>query len=91
MSDKNPAGVYQKKNGYWEYRFGIVVNGKTVVKRKSTNEFGNKLRTKREAIAAREAAMVAARTERMVKPKPARRLVKEVFQEFCAEGRKDRA
>ena len=91
MSDKNPAGVYQKKHGYWEYRFGIVVNGKTVVKRKSTDEFGNKLKTKREAIAAREAAMVAARTERMVRPKPARRLVKEVFQEFCAEGRKDRA
>lgn len=91
MSDKNSAGVYQKKNGYWEYRFGIVVNGKTVVKRKSTDDFGNKLRTKREAIAAREAAMVAARTERLVKPKPARRLVKEVFQEFCAEGRKDRA
>ena len=91
MPDKNSAGVYQKKNGYWEYRFGIVVNGKTVVKRKSTDEFGNKLKTKREAIAAREAAMVAARTERMVKPKPVRRLVKEVFQEFCAEGRKDRA
>ena len=65
MSDRNSAGIYQKKNGYWEYRFGIVVGGKTVVKRKSTDEQGNKLRTKREAIAAREAAMVAARTERI--------------------------
>ena len=91
MSGKSTAGVYQRKDGYWEYRFGIVINGKTVVKRKSTDEFGNKLKTKREAIAAREAAMVAARTERMVKPKPARRLVKEVFEEFCGEGRKDRA
>ncbi len=91
MSDRNSAGVYQKKNGYWEYRFGIVVGGKTVVKRKSTDEQGNKLRTKREAIAAREAAMVAARTARTTKPKPVRRTVKEVFEEFCADGRKDRA
>ena len=91
MSDRNSAGVYQKKNGYWEYRFGIVVGGKTVVKRKSTDEQGNKLRTKREAIAAREAAMVIARTERTTKLTPIRRTVKEVFEEFCAEGRKDRA
>ena len=91
MSDRNSAGVYQKKNGYWEYRFGIVVNGKTIVKRKSTDEQGNKLRTKREAIAAREAAMVVARTERTIKPKPIRRTVKEVFAEFCADGRRDRA
>ena len=91
MSDRNSAGVYQKKNGYWEYRFGIVVSGKTIVKRKSTDEHGNKLRTKREAIAAREAAMVTARKERTEKPKPVRRTVREVFDEFCADGRKDRA
>lgn len=91
MSDRNSAGVYQKKNGYWEYRFGIVVSGKTIVKRNSTDEHGNKLRTKREAIAAREAAMVTARKERTEKPKPVRRTVREVFDEFCADGRKDRA
>ncbi len=91
MSKQGNAGVYQRKDGYWEYRFGVVVNGKTIAKRKSTDELGNKLKTKRDAIAAREAAIVAVRTERLVKPKPARRLVKEVFEEFCAEGRKDRA
>lgn len=91
MAKKDSAGVYQKKDGYWAYRFGIVVGGKTIVKRKYTDEFGNKLKTKRDAIAAREAAMVAVRTERINKPKPARRTVKEVFEEFCAEGRKDRA
>lgn len=91
MADPKSAGVSQKKNGYWEYRFGVVVNGKTIVKRKSTDELGNKLKTKREAIAAREAAIVAVRTERVQKPQPARRTVEEVFGEFCAEGRKDRA
>lgn len=66
MSKKDSAGVYQKKDGYWAYRFGIVVGGKTIVKRKYTDEFGNKLKTKREAIVAREAAMVAVRSERML-------------------------
>ena len=91
MSKQGNTGVYQRKDGYWEYRFGVVVNGKTIARRKSTDELGNKLKTKRDAIAAREAAIVAARTERLAKPKPARRTVKEVFGEFCAEGRKDRA
>ena len=80
MSSKDSTGVYQKANGYWEYRFGVLVNGKTVFKRKSTDENGNKLKTKREAIAAREAALVAIRTERTKKPAPARRLVKELFE-----------
>ena len=91
MSKQGNTGVYQRKDGYWEYRFGVVVNGKTIARRKSTDELGNKLKTKRDAIAAREAAIVAARTECLAKPKPARRTVKEVFGEFCAEGRKDRA
>ena len=85
------TGVYRKKNGCWEYRFGVVVGGKTVYKKKSTDEHGNKLLTKSAAIAARDAAMVAVRQERTEKPKLARRMVKEVFEEFCAEGRKDRA
>ena len=91
MPKLDDTGVYRKKNGCWEYRFGVVVGGKTVFKKKSTDEYGNKLTTKSAAVAAREAAIVAARTERLVKPKPARRLVKEVFQEYCVDGRKDRA
>lgn len=85
------TGVYRKKNGCWEYRFGVVVGGKTVYKKKSTDEYGNKLMTKSAAVAARDAAMVAVRQERTERPKPARRTVNEVFGEFCAEGRKDRA
>ena len=61
MSNKNDAGVYQKENGFWEYRFTIVVNGTRISKKKGTDELGNKLRTKRDAKKAREAAMVAAR------------------------------
>ena len=91
MAKQNDVGVYQKKNGYWEYRFVIRIDGKKIGRKKSTDEHGNKFRTKREAIAAREAAIVNLRIEKTEKPKIVRKTVKEVFNEFCAEGRKDRA
>ena len=91
MSKQENTGVYQRKDGYWEYRFAVVVHGKTIAKRKSTDELGNKLKTKREAIAARKAAIAAVRTERTELPIPAHRLVKEVYDEYSADGRKDRA
>lgn len=88
---KNSVGVYQKDNGYWEYRFVMMVDGKQFNKKKSTDAQGNKLKTKTEAIRAREAAMAAARTERAGKPKVIRRTFQEVFEEFSEKGRKDRA
>ncbi len=91
MPKLNDTGVYRKKNGFWEYRFGVVVNGKTIFKKRCTDEYGNKLKTKSEAVAARDAAIIAVKTERTVKPPIVRRTVKEVFDEFCSEGRKDRA
>ncbi len=91
MSKLDDTGVYRKKNGCWEYRFGVVVGGKTIYKKKATDKYGNKLMTKSAAVAARDAAMVDVRQERTERPKPVRRTVKEVFEEFCAEGRKDRA
>lgn len=42
------TGVYQKDNGFWEYRFIMVVNGRKISKKKSTDAFGNKLKTKRK-------------------------------------------
>ena len=52
MTKRNNAGVYQKSNGFWEYRFTIVVDGQQISRKKSTDEFGNKLKTKSEAIRA---------------------------------------
>ena len=87
----NNAGVYQKDNGYWEYRFVMMVDGKKINKKKSTDAFGNKLKTKKEAIKAREAAMLEARSGKIETPKVPRRMVKEVYEEYCEKGRKDRA
>ena len=87
----NNAGVYQKDNGYWEYRFVMMVDGKKINKKKSTDAFGNKLKTKKEAIKAREAAMLEARSGKIETPIVTRRMVKEVYEEYCEKGRKDRA
>ncbi|MBO5007822.1 MAG: tyrosine-type recombinase/integrase [Clostridia bacterium] len=91
MSNKNDAGVYQKENGFWEYRFTIVVNGTRISKKKGTDELGNKLRTKRDAKKAREAAMVAARNEREPKKIIIRKSVAEVYEEYRAAGCIDKA
>ncbi len=91
MSKKNEVGVYQKKNGFWEYRFVMMVNGSRIARKKGTDEFGNKLKTKKEAIKARAAAMAAAKLEREHKQSVCRKTVKEVFGEYCKSGRTDRA
>lgn len=91
MAKSNDVGVYQLDNGMWGFRFVMVVDGKRISQRKSTDEQGNKLTTKNQAIKARQTAMVQARTERVQKQKIARRKFKEVYAEFCEKGRSDRA
>lgn len=85
------VGVFQLENGNWEYRYVVVVDGKSVSSRKRTDEFGNKLKTKRQAIKAREAALnnLAAAEER--KKTVVRKTFEEVFNEYCEKGRSDRA
>lgn len=91
MATKNTGSVFQKDNGYWGYRFVVKIDGKRIEHKCSFDEHGNKFRTKKEAAAARAAAIVNLRIEKTERPKIVRRKVKEVFDEFCAEGRKDRA
>ena len=91
MAKSKETGVFKMKNGLWGYRFAIFIDGQQVARRKSTDECGNKLHTKKEAIKAREAAIEQAHLERAQKKKISRRTVKEVFKEYCANGRSDRA
>ena len=88
---KKDVGVFQMENGNWAYRFKMIVDGKEISRRKSTDEHGNKLNNKTEAVKAREAAMVAARTERHRQRKITRRTVKEVFEEYQEKGRTGKA
>ena len=91
MDTKDRSGVYQLNNGFWAYRFIIKVDGKQITSRKTTDEFGNKLRTKKQAIKAREAAIIAAHIEQERKHPISRRTVEEVYSEYCEKGRSDRA
>lgn len=91
MAKQNDTGVYQKDNGFWEYRFAIMVDGKQIARKKCTDEFGQKLKTKNDAVKARAAAIVQLRQSRSTGPTITRRTFKEVYEEFCATGRKDRA
>lgn len=87
MSKIQESGIRQRTDGYWEYRFTIVVDGKQISRRKSTDEFGNKLRTKKEAAKAREIAIFNARTERERKREISRRTFEEIYNEYSEKGR----
>ena len=91
MDTNDRSGVYQLENGLWAYRFIIKVDGKQITSRKTTDEFGNKLRTKKQAVKAREAAIMQAHLEQERKHKISRRTVEEVYNEYCEKGRSDRA
>lgn len=88
---KTENGIYQMENGMWAYRFSILIDGKRISRKKTTDENGNKLKTKREATKAREAAIANAHIEQKRKQPIARRTVKEVFEEYCEKGRAAKA
>ena len=49
MSDNSKVkGVYQLDNGYWGYRFTMIVNGKTVSQRRVKDESGNPFKTEKK-------------------------------------------
>ena len=43
---KEATGVYQLENGNWGYRYGMVLNGKTVWRKKIRDSKGNVIKTK---------------------------------------------
>lgn len=91
MAGKCESGVFQTDNGQWGYRFSILIDGRRVSRRKTTDEDGKKLTSKKAALKAREQAIANAHIETKRKQTISRRTVKEVFEEYCEKGRKDRA
>ena len=91
MANRRDTGVFKLENGCWAYRFTVKVDGVTITKRKTVDDSGQKFRTKTCAIKARAAALQEAITERKKKRPSYRHTIKEVFEEFCENGRNDRA
>ena len=81
MAKQADTGVYQLNNGNWAFRYTLTKDGKRKDVRKSKDEQGNVLKTKRQAINARQAAVVQEqkKDERKV---IVRKTVNEVWQLF---------
>ncbi len=90
MAKTNDTGVYQLANKKWAFRYTLTVDGRKKDVRKSKDEFGNSLTTKTEAIRARNKALEQEREGK--KPTAAvRTTIKDVYEEYCENGRTGRA
>ena len=90
MAKQSGTGVYQLSNGCWAYRYTLTQNGHMKDVRKARDQFGNPIRSKKEAIQARQQAIEEDRENRHPAPRE-RKTVGEVFREYCQSGRRDRA
>lgn len=93
MSETGFAGVYQLENGYWGYRYAIVINGKRKEAKKLKNESGNPFKTAKQAAKARETAIAQEKSKALLSPQKTiiRKTVTEVYQEYCEKGRSGKA
>lgn len=91
MAAKTVGGVYQVERGLWGYRFSILTDGKRISRKKTTDENGNKLTSRRAAEQARAYAVMQARLRQTQKEPVSRRTVKEVFGEYVQYGRAEKA
>lgn len=91
---QDSSGVYQLKGGNWAYRFCVSVDGQAISKRSSRDAQGGLLLTRKEAIKARQAAIMAAQNKtpnETAAPVIESRTFAEVFDEYREKGRSDRA
>ena len=86
---QNDTGIYKLDGGGWGFRYTISVNGKRKDVKRVRDANGNPMKTKRSAILARAEAI---KEEQTPKAKQiSRKTFKEVYEEYCGNGRKDRA
>ena len=90
MSKTRDVGVYQLDNGNWGYRYGVVVNGRTVWKKKSKDDTGSPFRTKMAAVRARNLSLAQVQNGQNPK-KIVHKTVAEIYKEYCEYGRTGRA
>lgn len=90
MGKQNDVGVFQLDNGMWAFRFTFTRDGKRFSKRSAKDEFGNPLKTKREAIKARQLAVEREGDSHRIVP-VVRKTCRDVYREYCEYGRKGRA
>ena len=91
MPKLNDTGVYQLKNGYWGFRYVIVVDGKRIERKRNVDEVGNPYKTKTAAVKARQAMIEQERQKQIQKETQSHKTVAEVYNEYCEFGRAGKA
>ena len=91
MSKTNQKGIYQLPNGLWGFRISININGKKTDIKRTKDEFGQPLKTDKNAIKAREMAIRLEYSNLYKKANKPRMTVKEVYKEYCQSGRAGKA
>ena len=97
MGTTQDTGVYQLPNGKWAYRFTWREDGKKKSRKGTKDEFGNPLKTKKQAIIARKAALKKEHTLRAPHEfiesakLSKKKTVAEVYAEYCEHGRSGKA
>ena len=91
MSKTQKSGVFKTDTGNWGYRFSVMIDGQRITRRRFTDEDGNRFPSQRAAAKARDLAISNAREELKQKKKITRKTVREVYDEYCEQGRNDRA
>ena len=88
---KKDVGIIKLEDGFYAFRFAINIDGKTVTKKKIYDENGQRLRTKAQAIKAREQAIIKAHLEEKAKHKIIKKTMAEVYDEYRKHGCNDKA
>ena len=63
MARDSEKGLFRLENGMWGYRYCVIIDGRKYYGKKTTDEEGNKLKTKTQAAKARDAAIAQAHEE----------------------------
>lgn len=91
MPKINSTGIYQLKNGYWGFRYAIVVNGKRIERKRNVDESGNPFKTKTAASKARQEMLEQERNNVSSSNIIPHKTIEEVYKEYCEYGRAGKA
>ena len=91
MANTNYTGVYKTKDGYWAYRYSVMIDGQRKDIKKAKDNNGQRFPSAKAASKARAIAMAAGITAKTPSPNLPRRTISEVYQEYCEKGRTGKA
>lgn len=84
MASTNYTGVYKTNEGYWAYRYSIVVNGQRKDVKKAKDANGQRFKSAKAAAKARAEAI--SNKALPVSPALSRKTLGDVYLEYCEKG-----